>query len=447
MTNIQDSLKTRLTENQAPEGRLQWAPDGKRFAYTANTDNKWKLRNSKIWMMNADTKEKRMVSGKFEGSVSQFVWSPDSKSILFSGRYGTNSNLYKLNVKSGALKQVTNVTGILSASSFSKDRSRMVYSFQDFDTPSDIYVSSTSKFQPKQLTHANPWVESDLKLAKGEVIKWKSKDGMEIEGLLYLPDDYREGARIPLLLHVHGGPAGAFTNSFRYSYHVWAGLGYAQLCPNVRGSGGYTDEILRGNMNDIGGGDYWDLMTGVDYVIEKGYVDPDKMGIRGWSYGGILGGWTITQTDRFKAASVGAMVSDWTSEYGPGFNYDVRRWYIGGTPWDNPENYRKMSALTHVKNVTTPTLILHGMKDRTDTEQQSMMFFTALKDQDKTVRYIKFPREPHGFREPRHRRTRDIEEIRWMQKYVLGIEWTPWERKDDKSEEKDKKKEEVTDRR
>jgi dipeptidyl aminopeptidase/acylaminoacyl peptidase len=125
---------------------------------------------------------------------------------------------------------------------------------------------------------------------------------------------------------------------------------------------------------------------------------------------------------------VGAMVSDWTSEYGPGFNHDVSLWYIGGTPWENPEEWRQRSALTHVANVNTPTLILHGMNDRTDTEPQSMMFFQALKDQGKTTRYIRFPREPHGFREPRHQRTRDVEEIRWIQEYVRGLTWEPWER-------------------
>jgi dipeptidyl aminopeptidase/acylaminoacyl peptidase len=205
----------------------------------------------------------------------------------------------------------------------------------------------------------------------------------------------------------------------------------------VRGSSGYGDTFLQGNFRDIGGGDYQDLMTGVNHVVEAGYADPAQLGIRGWSYGGILGGWTITQTDRFKGASLGAMVSDWTSEYAPGFNHDVHLWYIGDTPWENPEAWRQMSALTHVANVTTPTLLLHGINDRTDTEPQSMMFFTAIRDQGKTARYIKFPREPHGFREPRHQRIRDTEEIRWIQKYVRGIEWMPWERpkKDEKKPE------------
>jgi dipeptidyl aminopeptidase/acylaminoacyl peptidase len=303
----------------------------------------------------------------------------------------------------------------------------MAYVFQNFDTPADVWVAKTDGSEGRRLTEVNPRITQELVLGEGKVIQWNSADGTEIEGLLMLPPGH-DGSSLPLLLHIHGGPAGVFRNSFDTRNHVWAGLGYAQLFPNVRGSSGYTDELLQGNMNDIGGGDYQDLMTGVDAVVDMGLADPDQLGLRGWSYGGILGGWTVTQTDRFKGASVGAMVSDWTSEYGPGFNHDVRLWYIGGTPWENPEEWRQRSALTHVANVTTPTLILHGMNDTTDTEAQSMMFFQALKDLGRDTRYIRFPREPHGFREPRHQRTRDVEEIRWIQKYVRGIEWTPWDR-------------------
>ncbi|MFQ5677253.1 MAG: prolyl oligopeptidase family serine peptidase, partial [bacterium] len=446
LLSLDDSVQTRLTNNRAPESRVLWAPDGKRFAYSAASNSEWELRQNKIWVMRPETRETSMVSGNFEGRISRYVWTPDGNAIIFTGLQRTNSNVYKLNVKTGAVQKLTNVTGTLSASSFSKDRSKMVYSFQDFDTPPDLFVSSTNKLKPIRLTKANPAMESELSLAKGQVIRWPSKDGLAIEGLLFLPESYKTGERLPLLLHIHGGPAGVFTNSFRYNYHVWAGLGYVQLCPNVRGSSGYSDDLLRGNMSDIGGGDYWDLMSGVDYVIDQGYADSERMGVRGWSYGGILGGWTITQTNRFKAASLGAMVADWTSEYGPGFNYDVSLWYIGGTPWDNPDGYRARSSLTHIKHVTTPTLLIHGMRDRTDTEPQSMMFFAALKDQGKKVRYLRVPREPHGFREPRHRRIRDIEEIRWMQEHVLGIEWQPWERQEKdsqkkKSEEAEKKTE------
>lgn len=428
---------TRLTQNEAPEGRLQWAPDGRRLSYQAPDDQKWELRQDKLWILDIETGAHRLASGGFDGSIRTYAWEPDGRSILFGGLQRTDMNLFRLDLASGTVARVTSAHGALSPSSFSKDRTRMAYTFEDFDTPPDVWVGGTDGSQGRRLTEANPWIEEEIALARSEIVHWKSRDGLDVEGILVLPADYETG-RLPFLLNIHGGPAGVFTNSFSSRYHVWAGLGYAQLLPNVRGSSGYSDELLRGNMGDIGGGDYDDLMTGVDYVVERGVAHPDSLAVRGWSYGGILGGWTVTQTDRFKAASLGAMVSDWTSEYGPGFNHDVRLWYIGGAPWENAEAWREKSALSHVAEVTTPTLLLHGMNDRTDTEPQSMMFFQALKDQGKDVRYLRFPREPHGFREPRHQRIRDVEEIRWIQKYVRGVEWTPWERPSEP--EKDEKK-------
>jgi len=407
LLDVESGEIRQLTENRAPESRLVWAPDGQSLAYTARTDGEWELMLDKIWIMDPESGDKRMVSGAFDGNISTFVWTPDASAILFSGLQGTNNNLFRLDVGSGDVVKVTSALGSLSPSSFSRDCTRMAYVFQDFDTPSDVWIGPTDGSSGVRLTDANPWIEEKIVLGKGELIQWTSKDGTAIEGILMLPSG-DPGEALPLLLHIHGGPAGVFRNAFSTQNHVWAGLGYAQLFPNVRGSSGYDDELLSGNARDIGGGDYEDLMTGVDEVVARGIADPDQLGLRGWSYGGILGGWTVTQTDRFKGASIGAMVSDWTSEYGPGFNHDVRLWYIGGTPWENPGEWRERSALTHVANVTTPTLILHGMNDRTDTEPQSMMFFQALKDQGKIARYIRFPREPHGFREPRHQRTRDV---------------------------------------
>jgi dipeptidyl aminopeptidase/acylaminoacyl peptidase len=216
-------------------------------------------------------------------------------------------------------------------------------------------------------------------------------------------------------------------------FHIFAGLGYASLGPNIRGSNSYGDGLLTALQGDVGGGEYDDVMSGVDHLIEKRIADPDRLGVRGWSWGGILGSWVITQTDRFKAASLGAMVGSWTAESGPGLSFDLKIHYIGGAHWKNPEDWRKVSSLWYVKNVTTPTLLLHGERDVVSTPNQAMMFFQALKEVGKApVRYINFPREPHGFREPRHQRRRDIEEIRWMQKYIRGIDWKPWERKEQK---------------
>ncbi|MDX1646005.1 MAG: S9 family peptidase [Longimicrobiales bacterium] len=433
LLDVQSGELRELTSNLAPESRLTWSPDGRRLAYEAPSDDEWELRLDKLWTMDVETGETRMISGAFEGSIRDFVWTPDGSDLLFGGLQRTNTNLYRLDVSSGAVTRLTDHVGSLSPESFSRDRTSMAYTLEDWDTPPDIWAGATDGSPGRRLTQANPWIEDEIQLAESRLMRWESRDGLEIEGILTLPADDAPGAD-PLLLHIHGGPAGVFRNAFDARRHVWAGLGYVQLAPNVRGSSGYSDELLRGNMFDIGGGDYHDLMTGVDAVVAEGIADPEHLALRGWSYGGILGGWTITQTDRFDAASLGAMVSDWTSEYGPGFNHDVSLWYIGGTPWENPEAWRERSPLTHVANVTTPTILFHGMNDRTDTEPQSMMFFQALKDQGKTVRYLRFPREGHGIREPRHQRTRDIEEIRWIQRHARGIDWEPWTRPEKKSE-------------
>ena len=438
LLHVADQTLERLTENEAPEQSLAWVPDGRSVTFLAPDDQSWELRSNKLWRLELAGRQVSCLSCSFEGTLQEYFWTPDSQAVLFSAQVGVNSGLHRLEVESGRIESLTSRQGTLGLEAMSRDRDRLVYSFSDFDTAPDLFAGLPGSEEAVRLTESNPWTE-ELQLAQGGTIKWKSFDGLEIEGLLFLPTAPHEDPP-PLLLHIHGGPAGAFTNRFDPRYHIWAGLGYVSLAPNVRGSRGYGDDFLRGNMFDLGGGDYQDLMTGVDTLVEQRLVDPEQLALRGWSYGGILGGWTITQTPRFKAASVGAMVSDWTSEYGPGFNHDVRLWYIGETPWENPEGYRQKSPLTHVKNITTPTLIMHGMRDTTDTEPQSMMFYSALKDQGKTVRYIRFPREPHGFREPRHQRTRDIEEIRWIEKHVRQRDWKPWVREEveDKAEESEK---------
>lgn len=441
--DVENKKIRRLTENSIPEENLLWSPDGKQFIFKTGDVNAWSNKNEKIFLMNPETKEYRPVSQRFEGNVLDVYWATDGKTLFFNGQQGTDTNLFQLDIASGKYKKLTDFKGTFEVHGMSKDCKRMVYSFGDYKTPVDIYASEVKKFKPVRLTDANPWVGEEIALAEMQLIQWQSADNFQIEGLLHLPYGYKKDRPLPLIVNIHGGPAGSFINQFRPMYHVYAGLGYAQLSPNVRGSDGYTDELRLGNTfakNDcVCKGDYEDIINGVDTLIAAGYADKDRLGLRGWSYGGILGGWTITRTDRFKAASLGAGVYDWTSEYGPGFNFDVRYWHIGGTPWDNPEGYRQQSALTHVKNVTTPTLLLHGMNDITDTESQSMIFFTALKDQGKTVRYIRFPREKHVFREPRHQRMQDIEEIRWLQKYIMGTEWTPPERPSKEEAKKEKK--------
>jgi dipeptidyl aminopeptidase/acylaminoacyl peptidase len=431
LVDVKNPNPVRLTNNNAPEDNFLWSPDGKILVYHAPSDQDYDLTHGYLWIMNPDTGEKRKLVNPRQGNISSLTWTPDGENLLFNETRRTDLNLHRINIKTGKITDITQVKGSLRVLAFSKDRTKMVYSYDDFDTPPDLYVSSVGKLDPIRLTNANPWIEKEILLAKSDVILWNSKDGMEIEGVLYVPRNSEKETKLPLIVTIHGGPPGRFANRFRTEFHVFAGLGYASLGPNIRGSDSYGDDLLCALQGDVGGGEYDDVMTGVDYLIKMGIVDPDRLGVRGWSWGGILGSWIITQTDRFKAASLGAMVGSWTAESGPGLSFDLRLHYIGGAHWINPEEWRKVSSLWYVQNVTTPTLLLHGSEDVVSTPGQSMMFFHALKEIGKApVRYINFPREPHGFREPRHQRRRDIEEIRWLQKYIRGIKWEPWNRKE-----------------
>ncbi len=445
LLEVGDSTAVQLTDNEVPEGGINWLPDNRHIIYTAAHDKEWELKQSKVWKMDVENKEYEMLSGNFKGSMRSYYITPEGDKIYFSGTVKTDTNLFSLDLNSGKVQRLTDKSGSLSIVDMNRDRTRLLYRYENVTTPPDLYAASVDELtQSSRLTDLNPFVRDSLILAEYEVVEWESFDGLEIEGLKYLPPEVDRDGTAPFLLHIHGGPAGVFRNSFSPRYHVWAGLGYVQLAPNVRGSSAYGDEFLRGNMYDIGDGDYEDLMSGVDMLIEQNWIDDDKMALRGWSYGGILGGTTITKTDRFQAASLGAGVYDWASEYAMGFNHDVRLWYVGDEPWTNPEGYHNRSAASHALDVETPTIFLHGNKDRVDTPQQSMIFFTYLKDIGKVdTRYINFKREGHGIREPRNQRIRDIEEIRWIQKYTLDLEWEPWEREpeeDEKEESSDSEK-------
>jgi dipeptidyl aminopeptidase/acylaminoacyl peptidase len=433
--DVDATTTTQLTKNEAPESSLAWSPDGKAVTYIAPHDKTWELAQGNLYIHPIEGGGgPTSLSSKFPGDISRYFWHPTSRSIVLSATHRGRGGLYELDLSSGAPKPIVTGDIGLSIASASKDRTRFAGTRSLPGVPGDIAVVD-AKGQTTNVTNANPGF-AQLQVAQMRAMTWKSKDGLDIEGLLWLPANYKAGDKLPLILSIHGGPAGVWSTSFRGINHVYTSLGWAVLEPNVRGSTSYGDALLRGNMKDIGGGDYHDAMTGVDALVAQGIADPNQLAVRGWSYGGILGGWIITQTQRFKAASLGAMVSDWSSEYAMGFNHDVRRWYIGGTPWDNPDAYRRQSPYTHIAKVTTPTLLLHGEQDDTDTIGQSMMFYQGLKDRGVPTRFIRFPREPHGFREPQHIRMRDAEEISWLMKYTRGIDWKAPDRKDDPENKK-----------
>lgn len=259
-------------------------------------------------------------------------------------------------------------------------------------------------------------------IGRTEAIRWKSPDGQEVEGLLTYPVSYQANRKYPLILNIHGGPSNVFAEVYLgkaglYPLATFSSRGYVILRPNPRGSGGYGRTFRFANVSDWGGKDYQDIMAGVDHLIRSGLVDADRMAVMGWSYGGFMTSWVIGQTSRFKAAVVGAAVTNMWSFTGtsdiPGFLPD----YFQGEPWQAFERFRDHSPLYYAHRVTTPTLILHGEGDERVPVSQGYEIYTALKRRGVNVQMVVYPREPHGPREPKFQLDIMRRHLEWTERY------------------------------
>ncbi|HEY7547031.1 MAG TPA: S9 family peptidase, partial [Blastocatellia bacterium] len=299
VASVEDGKIRKLIEREGADSSPQWSPDGSSIAF-ASADGRFDwIANSYICVVAASGGAPRNISRNFDENPSAFKWSSTSKAIFFSANQRVTAQIFSISVDTNEVKAITRGESVYSGFSLTKDSSRMAFLAQTPAMPNEVWVSSVASFNPVKLTTTNPQV-AELALGQVEVIRWKSKDGMEIEGLLTKPVGYEAGKRYPLLTYVHGGPPGVFTLSFTpqlgsaplplqaepYPLQAMAGQGYAILCANPRGSGGYGEKFRQANVKDWGYGDYQDIMSGIDYLIERGIADPDKLGIMGWSYGG-----------------------------------------------------------------------------------------------------------------------------------------------------------------
>ncbi len=352
-------------------------------------------------------------------------WSSDGHSIYCGEVKGTRSQLYTLPLR-GEPSPLSNWDGAASAGvHLSRDGKTAGFAWEWTDKAPEAYVTKTDNFEPIVVSRINLRLPK-APLGETQVIRWKSADGREIEGLLTYPVNYKPGRRVPLLLVVHGGPAGVYLQSFvaapsPYPVAAFASHGYAVLRANPRGSSGYGKEFRYANYKDWGGKDYQDLMAGVDHVIKMGVADPDKLGVMGWSYGGFMTSWIITQTKRFKAASVGAGVTNLTSFTGtadiPGFLPD----YFGGEFWNGDQLYRDHSPVYKTKGVSTPTLIQHGEADERVPISQGKELFNSLKRQGCPVKMVVYPRTTHGIREPRLYLDAMKRNLEWFNDHLRGL--------------------------
>jgi dipeptidyl aminopeptidase/acylaminoacyl peptidase len=394
-----------LAKTGAAETSPHYSPDGQWIAFLQSDDPPTWGFNGTIQIVSAAGGKPRELAETFDRRPQILGWSADGKKIYYQEAHHTTTRLYALPVDGGKPEQLGKSEGVMGPVSLNTRRSAVGFSLQTSSRPPEAYVSTLDSFAPKVVSAVHKDMPK-LPLGRTEAIRWKSTDGMEIEGLLTWPANYEEGKRYPLLLVIHGGPAGVFSETFIaspsiYPIATFAAKGYAVLRCNPRGSGGYGKTFRYANYKDWGGGDYRDLMAGVDHVLGMGLADKDRLGVMGWSYGGYMTSWVITQTKRFKAASVGAGVTNLMSFTGtadiPSFLPD----YFGAEPWEDLDIYRKHSAMFNVKGVTTPTLIQHGEKDERVPISQGYELYNALKRQGCPVQMVVYPRTPHGPQEPK----------------------------------------------
>ncbi|MCC6245459.1 MAG: S9 family peptidase [Gemmatimonadaceae bacterium] len=427
-----------VTTTHDVESTPQFSPDGRSLAFTTN-GHEWDaykdgimprtIRNARLVTFDLATRVRTShAQPVFDVSVGQPRWSADGAHLWFSASDRVWQSVYDYDIAAKRYRKMTSDV-VVGGASPSKDGSKMAFILDTPEWPAEVYVQDASIPTPKRITNSNPWL-ADIALGESEVITWKSKDGSMVEGVLLKPVGYIAGTKVPLLVSAHGGPTSAHVNGFKGGAgpgQTWAARGWAVLYPNPRGSTGYGEKWMRGNIPDWGGGDYRDIMTGVDELIKRGVADSARMAFEGWSYGGYMTSWVVSQTGRFKAAMMGAglpsLLSMASTTDIPGY---IDTFFNGMPQYDgslvNPsiKFYLERSAISYSDKVTTPLLILHGGNDERVPIGQPMEFYRALKNRGKTAELVFYPREGHGLSEYYHQMDRMRREYEWIARYTLG---------------------------
>ena len=425
LVDVASKKVTALLGTPAAEHSPRYSPSGDTIAFVGSDNPPTWAGKRRMYVLPASGGVPRALADTADdfGRYSELVgWSENGQELLYGEIQGLEWKLLAMPLN-GSPRLVSNGSGMsLSGATLNHSRTMVGFGFESTNQPVEAHVSSLQDGKPIPVSKVNRDLPTTA-LAKTEAIRWKSGE-FEIEGLLTYPVDYKPGKKYPLLVIAHGGPMGAFTRTCdatagSYPVAAFAAKGFAILRPNVRGSSGYGAKLRYANYGDWGGGDYRDLMAGVDHVIGLGVADGERMGIMGWSYGGFMTSWTVTQTNRFKAASVGAGVTNLVSFTGTADIASFLPDYFGGEFWDKPQLYEKHSAMFHVRGVKTPTLVQHGEKDERVPLSQGLEFYNALKRQGCPTKMMIYPRTPHGIEEPALLLDCMQRNLEWFEQHLL----------------------------
>ena len=415
-----DKFIRKLTDGKGPNSNPVWSPDGRQIAFST-VGGRMSYQNATIATVPSDGGTTaggaiQVRSAKFDENPQLIEWGKEG--IWFSAAQRTERGLFRLDPATSAILRAP-IPGDLSAAgvSFSADEKTFAYLGSGPNKFPELYVGAN-----KLTDFASQW--AGMKLATRETVTWKSKDGAEIEGILIKPADYDAKKKYPLLVVIHGGPTATDTPALSadryYPVEQFAAKGAIILKPNYRGSAGYGEKFRSLNVRNLGLGDYDDVISGVDALIAKGMVDADRVGSMGWSQGGYISAFITTYSTRFKAVSVGAGISDWMTYY---VNTDIHpftRSYLGKTPWEDPEIYKKTSPITYINNAGTPTLIQHGELDKRVPIANGYELYQGLKDRNVPVKMVVYKGFGHGITKPKEQRAVMEHNYEWFSKWIWG---------------------------
>jgi len=426
--DLADRHVRKLQESGGPNTRPKWSPDGKEIAFVTHGGQAfYYYLNSRIAVVSAEGGSPRVLTEGFDEDPNLIDWGPDG--IYFRASQKTAAHVFRVDPSTRAIRRISGPDQFhLGDASFTGDYRMLAGVGAAPNRFPEVLVTSAADFAPKYLTDVSGQYK-EFQLATREVVQWKSIDGTPIEGILMKPAGYDASRKYPLLVVIHGGPTGVDTPILSadrtYPVERFVAKGALVLKPNYRGSAGYGEKFRSLNVRNLGVGDYEDVISGVDALIAKGMVDKDRVGAMGWSEGGYISAFITCFSDRFKAVSVGAGISDWMTYY---VNTDIHpftRQYLKATPWDDPEIYRKTSPITYVSRAKTPTLIQHGDQDKRVPPPNSFELYQALKDRGVPVKLILYKGFGHPINKPKQQRAVMEHNYEWFSKYIWGEDVPP----------------------
>jgi dipeptidyl aminopeptidase/acylaminoacyl peptidase len=418
----------------------RWSPDGKSIAFIGGLMSDQGVTGGDVWAVSVAGGEPRNLTPNRPSTPAWLTWD-GNRNLFVTEITGGGTRLFRLELKggqgdpslaAGTISTVFSHSGTIGDGrtelglSVTADRSVFVFNASTFNNPPEIFAvrrqaaAALEALPLQQMTHINEGVQQGW--GKTVSVEWTS-DAFHVQGWLMFPKNYDPSRKYPLIVEVHGGPAAAVVGRWErggggINASALSALGYFVLLPNPRGSFGQGEAFTQANRKDFGYGDLRDILAGVDTVLKSDPIDPDRIGITGWSYGGFMSMFAVTQTHRFRASVAGAGISDWLSYYGEN---SIDMWmipYFGASVYDDPAVYSKSSAITFIKQVKTPTLVVVGDRDGECPAPQSFEFWHALRNQHVPSQLVVYPNEGHGFTDPAHRRDVIVRAADWFARYM-----------------------------